>query len=186
MATSKPSGKSSSINWKRRLKAFYIRIKSLQGDPHYVAIGMASGVFVAVTPTIPFHTILALAMAFVLKGSKPAAAIGAWFCNPLTIGPFYIGSYQIGMLLLGREITVDLETVTLQELLAMGTDVAIAMVVGGALLGIVPAVLSYFITFHMFRKIRARHKQAQAAKMGEHNPISAEKELPPGSDKENN
>jgi uncharacterized protein (DUF2062 family) len=41
--------------WKERGKAFYLRIKSLQGDPRYVAVGMAVGVFVAFTPTIPFQ-----------------------------------------------------------------------------------------------------------------------------------
>lgn len=155
-----PSPLPAQSGWRRRLNAFYARVKSLQGDPHYVAMGMASGVFVAVTPTIPFHTVLALAFAFVLKGSKPAAAIGAWFCNPLTIGPFYLGSYQLGMLMLGREISIDLEVISFQDLLAMGADVALAMVVGGALLGIVPAIAAYFLTLHMFRKIRARRKQA--------------------------
>ena len=40
-----------------------------------MAMGTAVGVFVAFTPTIPFHTILTIALAFVFRGSKPAALI---------------------------------------------------------------------------------------------------------------
>lgn len=173
------------LTWKQRLKAFYNRIKALQGDPHYVAVGMAAGVFVSVTPTIPLHWALAVALAFVLKGSKPAAIIGSWFCNPLTVGPLYVGSYKVGMFLLGREIDVDLETISFQELFALGSDVAIAMVVGGALLGIVPSIMSYFFTYYMFRKIRARHKRKHAAESGHDLNVSSDDTPLPGSDTEN-
>ena len=45
------------------------------------------------------------------------------------------------------------------------------MVIGGAVLGVVPAILAYFITFHAFRKIRERRKRAKAAKSsGDDNP----------------
>lgn len=171
--------------WKQRLKAVHIRVQSLQGDPHYVAMGMASGVFIAVTPTIPFHMALSVALAFILKGSKPAAIVGAWFCNPLTVGPFYAGSYQVGMFLLGREINVDLEVISLQALLALGADVAIAMMVGGALLGIVPALVSYFLTYFMFKKIRARHEQKLATTSGGNLNASANDTQLLGSDIEN-
>ncbi len=146
---------------KHRLDDLYFRFRSLQGDPHYVALGMAIGVFVAVTPTIPFHTAIALAMAFVLRASKPAAIIGVWFSNPLTIPPFYYGSYKLGMLMLGREIVWSNGEVTIQELMQQGLDVTVAMIAGGAVLGVVPAVIFYFVTLIVFRKIRARRGRAK-------------------------
>jgi uncharacterized protein (DUF2062 family) len=111
---------------------------------------------VAVTPTIPFHTTIALAMAFALKASKPAAVIGVWFSNPITIPPLYYGSYKLGMLLLGRSGGLDPSALSLLELFKKGADVTIAMIIGGAVLGIVPAIASYFLTRHFFRKLRAR------------------------------
>lgn len=150
--------------WKPRLRALYLKIKSLKGDPHYVAMGMAVGVFVAVTPTIPFHTVIALVLAFALKASKPAAVIGVWFSNPITIPPLYYGSYKLGMLLLGRKIVPDPDMHTLQEMLKHGLDITFAMILGGALLGILPAIGAYFLTRHFFRKLRARrarrHKES--------------------------
>lgn len=127
-------------------KEFVERFKTLQGDPHYIAVGMAVGVFVSITPTIPFHTVLAIAMAFILRGSKPAAAIGVWLCNPVTLPLFYIASYKAGMLILGKSIPTNIRFEQVNELMKMGMDVAVAMIVGGVLLGIIPGIATYFIT----------------------------------------
>jgi uncharacterized protein (DUF2062 family) len=158
MANSGNSDRSDRPSWKQRLNVLYVKFKSIQGDPHYVAMGMAVGVFVAVTPTIPFHTAIAVAMAFALKASKPAAVIGVWFSNPITIPPLYYGSYKLGMLMLGRSDSLDSSVLSLMEMLKQGMDITIAMIIGGAVLGIVPAIASYFVTRHFFRKLRARRR----------------------------
>jgi uncharacterized protein len=142
--------------WKQRVKIFYHRIKSLQGDPHYVAKGMAVGVFVAFTPTIPFHTVLTITLAFALSGNKPAAILGSWINNPLTFPFFYYGSYKVGTFLLGHDIPGGLQYNDIKTLMTVGRDVAVAMVAGGILLGIPPAIGTYFLTLRLFRKIRAR------------------------------
>ena len=143
-----------------KIRAFIQRAKALQGDPHYIAVGMAIGVFVGVTPTIPFHTVVALAMAFIFRGSKPAAAIGVWIANPLTIPLFYFSSYKLGMLLLGKSLPPDIQFRSVNELMNLGLDVTVAMICGGVLLGIVPGVAAYFVTRQLFLKIRSR-KQRQ-------------------------
>jgi uncharacterized protein (DUF2062 family) len=158
MANSGNSDRSDRPSWKQRLNVLYVKFKSIQGDPHYVAMGMAVGVFVAVTPTIPFHTAIAVAMAFALKASKPAAVIGVWFSNPITIPPLYYGSYKLGMLMLGRSDSLDSSVLSLMEMLKQGMDITIAMIIGGAVLGIVPAIASYFVTRHFVRKLRARRR----------------------------
>jgi len=146
--------------WFTQLKEKYqpliIRFKTLQGDPHYVAVGMGIGIFVAITPTIPFHTAIALVMALILKGSKPAAVIGVWFSNPLTIPLFYWGSYKIGNLILGNSGKIELSDPSISSLMQMGLDVTIASIIGGIILGIVPGIAAYFITLRIFKVIRAR------------------------------
>lgn len=143
---------------KYHIRDFIERAKTLQGDPHYVAMGMAIGVFVSITPTIPFHTIIAVALAFILKGSKPAAAIGVWFCNPITIPFFYFSSYRAGIFILGKSIPFDAKYESIQELMKLGWDVTIAMIIGGLILGIIPGIAAYFITRKIFTKIRMRKK----------------------------
>jgi uncharacterized protein (DUF2062 family) len=147
------------ISFKDRFRSLVERIKKLQGDPGYIAMGMAIGVFVGVTPTIPFHTVIAVALAFVLKGSKPAAAIGVWFANPVTIPIFYIGSFKLGTLILNKPIPFDVKFESIKELMTLGLDVTIAMVVGGAILGIIPAIASYFLTYRFMVIVREKAKK---------------------------
>jgi len=153
---------------KERLKALFIRIKELQGDPRYIATGMAVGVFVGVTPTIPFHTLIAIALAFVFRGSKPAAAIGVWFANPVTIPLFYIGSFKVGTLILNKPIPFDAKFESITELMTLGLDVTIAMIIGGAILGILPAIISYFLTYRIMTTVREKARtRKQLSKAGE-------------------
>ena len=63
------------VSPKKRIREFVENFKELQGDPHYVATGIAIGVFIGVTPTIPFHMILALIFAYVFRCSGPALMI---------------------------------------------------------------------------------------------------------------
>ncbi len=141
---------------KHNLRELVDRVKNLKGDPHYVAMGMAIGVFVGITPTMPFHTVIAVSLAFILRGSKAAAALGVWFCNPITAPLFYWGSYKVGMYLLGNPAPFDVKYESVLELLDLGMDVTIAMIAGGVILGILPGIASYFITRKTITTIRLR------------------------------
>lgn len=146
------------MNLREKIRQLIIRFKKINGDPHYVALGMAIGVFISITPTIPFHTIIALFLAFILRGSKAAAAIGVWFSNPLTIPLFYKGSYDLGMSVLGNSAPFSTKYESIIELLKLGANVTIAMVTGGIILGILPGIAAYFITRKIFIKLRLREK----------------------------
>ncbi len=156
MATTKTSIKD-------RLKALFVWLKELQGDPRYIATGMAIGVFVGVTPTIPFHTVIALALAFILRGSKPAAAIGVWFANPVTIPFLYIGSFRLGILILNKPIPFDTKFESITTLMTLGLDVTIAMIVGGAILGILPAIIAYLLTYRIMIRVREKARRRKQA-----------------------
>jgi len=141
---------------KYNLREFVERVKTLQGDPHYIAVGMAIGVFIGITPTMPFHTVIAIALAFIFRGSKAAAALGVWFCNPVTAPFFYLGSYKAGMFILGHSAPFDIKYESILELVKLGMDVTIAMIIGGVILGILPGIAAYFITRKIITTIRSR------------------------------
>jgi len=150
------SKKTGRLLQKYNIREFVERVKKLEGDPHYIAMGMAIGVFVGMTPTMPFHTVIAVALAFILRGSKVAAAIGVWFCNPISAPFFYLGSYKAGMFIFGYSAPFDAKYESVLELLKLGVDVTMAMVVGGIILGILPGFASYFITRKIITTIRSR------------------------------
>jgi uncharacterized protein (DUF2062 family) len=150
------------MNIKRATRYWIIRVKRLNGDPHYVATGMAIGIFVGITPTIPFHTALAIAVAFLLRASKVAAVLGVWCGNPLTIPFFYYWSYKIGVFVMGNPNHYNLKAFNFFELWQNGHDIAITMLLGGAILAVLPAVVSYVITLRMMiiQKRRKRKRRA--------------------------
>lgn len=63
------------------------RMARLSASPHAIALGFAAGAFVSFTPFIGFHFILAGLLAFSLRASIIASAIGTVVGNPVTF-PF--------------------------------------------------------------------------------------------------
>jgi uncharacterized protein (DUF2062 family) len=141
---------------KIRAKDLFLKAKRLEGDPHFIALGFALGVFVGVTPTIPFHTVLAVSLAFLFKGSKAAAAIGVWIGNPITIPFFYLLSYRIGTLVFVLS-PFDAQPRTIFDLMKMGMDLTAAMVAGGVILGIVPGGIAYWVAWWLVRVRQKKH-----------------------------
>lgn len=137
------------------------RVKKLKGDPHHIALGVAIGVFIGATPTIPFHMVLAVALALALRASKPGAVIGVWFSNPLTIPFLYMGSYKTGRFLLGASIPYDMKYDSILELTKMGMEVTLAMLIGGIVIGIVPAVVAYVAVKGIIARVHLRKTQGQ-------------------------
>jgi uncharacterized protein (DUF2062 family) len=140
----------------QRIRNWINRAKALHGDPHYISMGMAVGFFVAITPTIPFQTIIAVGLAFILKGSKAAAALATWISNPLTMPFFYYVSYKAGSMLFGISIPDKFVGGNITEIFKLGLDVATALIGGGIVVGVLPSVAAYFITRKLVSKFRSR------------------------------
>ncbi|MFO7667683.1 MAG: DUF2062 domain-containing protein [Desulfobacterales bacterium] len=146
------------MNFKQKTAQFIENIKQLKGEPNFIASGMAIGIFIGITPTFPFHTVLALALAYILRASKAAAALGVWIGNPLTIPFIYIGSYKTGSLILGNSLPFDAKYATFTELTKLGLNATLALVTGGVIIGIVPAAAAYLITRRLVKKFRSRRR----------------------------
>jgi hypothetical protein len=140
-----------------RIQQWKSRVKDFHGDPHFVAMGMAIGVFVAATPSMPFQTVIAVALAFILRSSKAAAAIGVWLSNPITFPVFYLASYKVGTLLFGISEVYNPDGES-ADLLKLGAEITIAAVIGGIIIGLFLAIAAYFITRKIYTKIRFREK----------------------------
>ncbi len=123
-------------------------------------MGMGVGIFVCATPTFLFQTFLALALAFIFRGSKAAAIIGSWLAAP-AIPFFYIGSYKLGTFLLGYSIPTTLDSLSISKLMDMGWSVAFTMITGGAIIGLFLGIAGYLITYIIFKKIRSRMSQSE-------------------------
>jgi uncharacterized protein len=143
------------VNLRRKIRYFYTRFRKLKGDPQKIAWGMALGVFIAFTPTIPFHMILTLTLAHFLRLSRVAALMGVWVSNPLTVPPMYYFSFVIGKMLLYPDLNLSLpQTVDLQELLRLGWEINLALQFGGLIMAFPAGLAAYFLTLWAIQRYR--------------------------------
>ena len=146
----------------RMLRYHWLIFLRLQEDPRRLAWGMALGVFIAFTPTIPFHMVGALALAALLRVSPVTAFLGIQICNPLTIPAIYLAAYKVGQFLLYRgKPLVFPETFSFKAWMDVLWQGGVALQVGGVVLAIPPAIASYFITLWIVQRYR-RRKAAKA------------------------
>lgn len=143
---------------KKRFRNFYERFISLQGEPAQVAAGFAIGVFVGVTPTIPFHTAIIVLLCLLFRQNITAAYLGSLIIsNPLTVPLFYLSQYELGRFLLGMEhCRFELTDYTLRNIAALGWEILLPLLTGGILMAPFFAVPAYFIARRMITAIRNR------------------------------
>ena len=110
------------------------------------------------TPTIPFHTAIAIALAFIFRASKPAAVLGVWFGNPLTVPIFYYGSYKVGALLFHLEVSSDFKEMPISQMVELGAEVTAAVICGGIIIGAPFGIAAFFLTRFLFQKLRLKRK----------------------------
>lgn len=141
----------------RRVRYFYLRLILLPDSPHRVSLGLAVGIFVGLTPTVPIQTILALFLAWILRGSKIAACLGIWITNPVTIPPFYTAMFFVGRALtpFGGQAHMLKRAWQTKNLLDMGTDIGLAILFGGIILGVVCAPLTYVLAYKYVARLQA-------------------------------
>lgn len=142
---------------RRCLRYHWLRFTRLRGDPRRLAWGMALGVFIGITPTVPFHSVAALTLAPLLRVSVVTAYMGIWIMNPVTIAPLYYLAYEVGRLLLFPEGGLALPaTWTWRAALEVLWRGGLALQVGGVIIALPPAVASYFLTLWVVRRHRRR------------------------------
>jgi len=143
------------INLQRKIRYCYIRFRRLKGNPQKIALGMALGVFIGVTPTIPFHTILALILSHIFRISRIAAVMGVWICNPVTIPLLYYFSFVIGKKLLYPHLDMSMpEFIDIQDLLKLGWEINLSLQLGGLILALPAGMMAYFLTLWAIKRYR--------------------------------
>jgi uncharacterized protein (DUF2062 family) len=73
----------------------------VEDSPHRIALSFALGVFIAFSPLLGLHTLMALGIAVAFRLSKAAIIVGIYVNNPWTIAPMYMGGTVLGCYLLG-------------------------------------------------------------------------------------
>ncbi|TSA55045.1 MAG: DUF2062 domain-containing protein [Planctomycetaceae bacterium] len=147
------------MNPKKRVKDFYTQFISLKGHPRELAAGVAIGVFIGVTPTIPFHTLMIIVFSVLLRKNITAGILGsAIVSNPFTIPFFYTVEYYLGKLFVdGNQYQFTLNDYAVYNIINMGRNVACPLLIGGIILAPLFAIPAYFITHRALLAVRKKY-----------------------------
>ncbi len=141
------------IKEKKSFKNLYRRFIKIRGNPREIAYGFSLGIFIGMSPTMGVQIILAVFIASLLKWNKISATIGVLITNAFTAPLLYTMTYLIGAGMLGMKNNftfpkgMNLDSVT--ALMEKAPSIMGAMALGGVVLGLPLAVISYFAAFRL-------------------------------------
>ncbi|HEY2962488.1 MAG TPA: DUF2062 domain-containing protein [Pyrinomonadaceae bacterium] len=148
-------------------KAFR-RLLAIDDPPERTALAFSIGVFIAFSPFLGLHTIMATLIAFLFRFNKLAIYTGTFINNPFfTLVPIIIASYAVGAFVLGRPLRIPDEGLELlknphifsgpyyRRIFVESWNVVWPFAVGGIVLSVVCSVLAYPLTLRALRAYRA-------------------------------
>jgi uncharacterized protein (DUF2062 family) len=88
-------------NW---LANHHMTLVAIADTPHSIAFGSAIGIFFGFTPLYPLKTLLSIAIAWILRCNKIAAAVAVTLHDVLIFAmpAIYLGEYKLGCWMLQR------------------------------------------------------------------------------------
>ena len=91
------------------LKDFLNRFARMDTSPKRLAASFCFGVFVSITPTVPFQTPIILGLGWLLGFNTVVAFASSWlFSNPFTLVPVYLIDYAFGVWFFEKVVGFDL------------------------------------------------------------------------------
>jgi uncharacterized protein (DUF2062 family) len=152
-------------------RARFRRLLSLDDPPERTALAFSIGVFIAFSPFLGFHTIVATLIAFLFRFNKIAIYTGTFINNPfLTLVPIIVVSYAVGAFIMGRPLKISDEGMLLlthprifsgdyyRELVREAWEVVLPFTVGGLVLSVICSVVAYPLTLRALRAYRHRRQ----------------------------
>ena len=133
---------------KSTLKERFFRLLRLNNSPPEIALGVAVGVFIAITPLYGFHTIMVIIAAFLIKRTnKIAILLGTNVSTTLTFPFITWGGYNIGRKVLGNSYP-SLQWQTFKHFSYKTIlNFYYPLFIGSLIMGLILAAIFYLITF---------------------------------------
>jgi uncharacterized protein (DUF2062 family) len=150
-------------------RATFRRLLALDDPPERTALAFSIGIFIAFSPFLGLHTILATSIALLFRFNKIAIYTGTFVNNPpLTLVPIIVASYAIGALVLGRPLRIPPAGIDLLrsphlltadyygKLFHEGWQIVGPFAIGGTVLSVVCSLVAYPVTSSLLRAHRRR------------------------------
>ena len=155
-------------------RATFRRLLALDDPPERTALAFSIGVFIAFSPFLGLHTIVATLIAFLFRLNKIAIYTGTFTNNPFfTLVPIIIASYTVGAFVLGRPLRIPPEGIELlrhprllsgdyySQTFVRSWYLVEPFALGGLVLSVVCSLTAYPLTLWVLRANR-RTRQEQS------------------------
>lgn len=155
------------VRWekmRRLLRYLYLKVMRQQGKPETVAGGVALGVLIGFVAPPGVQTVVAVALAPLLRCNPIAAACAVWVSNPLTMPFLYPLGLSMGSWITGLPIVHAVPTDD-DRIWAFITDfrrygrTIIMLLTGLTFMGAIASVCSYYSS--KFLVIQYRHQRQE-------------------------
>ena len=155
----------------RAIEYVGIRLKRIPDTPHKISLGMSCGIFASFTPLFGLHFLIAGLLSYVFRANVLASLIGTFVGNPITFPIITVFNLKLGEWILGSseyssddggkifEGFLDFIFLIYKSFFTDGSigensvprmneffnGVFIPYSLGGFILGIIIAIISYFL-----------------------------------------
>jgi hypothetical protein len=163
----------------QKLKAGFIHLLHLDDSAHRIALGVAVGLFIAITPTWGIQMLLVVGLAWLVRANKVAGVPMVWLTNPATNVPIYSFCYVVGQALVGgpglEEVKHafvphvdpalglwDKTVAVFHQWLALMWHAAVPLWVGCVVVGLAAGAISYGVMYYTITYYRRHHHPHRA------------------------
>lgn len=137
----------------------------IRGGPESIARGVAIGLFIGLTPTVGFQTVLILMGCLLVAGNFPSAFVASFVTNPFTVAPLYWAYHELGEAIF-TALPVLSSDPDVWYLQGIGADIVFTLT-GSLLIATPMAVIGYLLSrplsaallAHRRRKIAVRRRR---------------------------
>lgn len=152
----------------KKFRSFVKHIFELRDSPHSIALGIAIGVFVGLTPTVGMQMVISTIVSTFCNANRVAAISMVYITNPVTIIPVYSFIYLFGCKVTGtvpKGIRAVLHQINAQDSLigkfsivvSQGWAIQGPLWIGSVIIGLIAAFPSYILVKKMVVRYRERH-----------------------------
>ena len=128
--------------------------------PQGIALGTALGVFISTLPVYGLHTALVVIVAVIVpRANKLAILLGTNFSIPPTLPFITWGGYEVGRRVLNKDYApLNMNYFQHFTFKKLG-EFYYPLLVGSVIMGMVCAVITYFITLYISGKIKEKRER---------------------------
>lgn len=163
---------------RRPFRYAYLKTLRLKDSPHSIAAGFAAGASVSMLPLPGLHFFLGFVLAFITRGGLLASAIGTAVGNPWTFPLIWIGTYKLGVAMLGidaaarpkiseamGEAAQSIKSLQFAEMFDSLSPILLPMFVGAVPVALLSWIAFYTLILWALRERKTRRSRRAALRL---------------------